>query len=960
MIGIDWNVSFIGREKELKIIQEQLNAWGTRCMIFIAGEGGIGKTRLLHEVERYFDKPDSESTVKILPIFDFDDDQFKFAQNVGVSIGRHLDRTAFDPYLEALRKIRIMEEDVTLSGQEAAYLRRQTMAVNRLFVECFNKVSRKQRILLRIDTTDAIQNTVAFSYIYAMGAKLENTLILVAGRDAKELYEKYKEGLGDDAVFMPLQPFALADSRAYLAEKQKILKVTLPQEWMEKLFILAAGLPVLIDLAIEWAANHRLLPWMEQLALVKLQELQQRATQESEAHQHLSQLREQFKQVVVFPISDLRTKLDQLKFVLAKVYPLDLEGIMEMLSISQEDAQRLIEQAGKSVAIKVLPDGRLKLHDEVQRLIDKYLWLLLDQDGQWEIRDSRRAIAYLQRKSDEMLVEIRDLKQQEKKYIEAADPAHVIDIFSERREKEGMFWSLRLESLRRQLAIDIQTGYEYFQQDYELLREEYSSPSYREGLLTAMSPYAALEHPQADIHGNTLSKDQRLQIQRERALQARFDGLYQQAADIYEQLLHSVPPESEDYIKVLIGQANQLVRIGKLREAIRLTEQALALSEQIRAQHLRIQSTLEIGWIHRLMGNLGQARQYYTNALKLAFEYDDKERIALIYNNIAYVHALEHQERAFDMIEQAIRLWKELAIEREENRFRLGQCYNIAGEICLEMGHPEDSLPYFELSWSIFSQEERQRSDQTTPIAEWSSKARSGRGFACWQLAVAALRKRESEATQRYLQDAQFDLEWAEERCTDVDSPIILQRLGEVHFLLHDYPSAEKIWKQGMKESEQIGDALNEFRNLVSLARLAFYHSIQGFSDWQDFEHYYKFSYRRRYQVHFQNVAGLFYTYLGHLALQTQDISNAVSLYQRGLPPLAETIAYHPFTLTDQLDFIEQEILPHLSHEMVRQFGKSLQSYWLEGMHDMIALNYFREWSDWKGSEQKRTGGRHV
>lgn len=948
----DWNVPFIGREEELNIIREHLNAWGTRRMIFIAGAGGIGKTRLLNEVERHFDKPESERAIKILPIFDFDDDQFKFSQNVGVSIGRHLDPTAFDPYLEALRKMHLMQEGITLASRELAYIRRQTLTVNRLFIECFNNVSRKQRILLRVDTTDAIRNTVAFSYIYEMGTKLANTLILIAGRDANELYDTYKDDLEEDAVLIPLQPFALADSRAYLIEKQKILKVTLPQEWIEKLFILAAGLPVLIDLAIEWAKNHRLLPWMEQLTLAELQDLQQRSTLESEAQQQLHKLRKQFKQVVVSPIADLRTKLDQLKFVLAKVYPLDEEGIMEMLNLNQEDTTRLVEQARQSVAIKILPDGRLKLHDEVQRLIEDYLWPLLDRDGQWELRDSRRAIAYLQRKSNGLLAEIRELKQQEIKYVEAADPAHVLEIFSERSEKEGEFWSLRIEHLRRQLAIDVQAGYASFQKDYELSREE--------GLLTTISSYAALEQPQADIHGNTLSDEQRLRIQRERARQARFDGMYRQAADIYEQLLRKVPQESEAYIEILIGQANQLVRVGKLREVIRLNEQALTLSEQLGSKRWRIQSLLEIGWIQRLMGNLGQAQQYYTNALKLAFEYDDKERIALLYNNIAYVHALQHQEKAFDEIEQAIRLWKVLATEREENRFRLGQCYNIAGEICLEMGHPEDSLPYFELSWSIFSQEERERSDQKTPIAEWSSKSRSGRGFAYWQLAIAALRKEESESVQRYLQDAQFDLEWAAERTTDMDSPVTLQRLGEVYFLLHDYPSAEKTWKEAMKDAEQVGDALNEFRNLCNLVRLAFYHPVKDFAGWQDFERWYKFEYRRRYQVYFQNVVGLFYTYLGHLALQAQDISNAVSLYQRGLPPLAESITYRPFTLTDQLDFIEQEILPHLSCEDARQFGATLQTYWLEGMYEMIALKYFREWSSWKGSENNAAGVNHV
>jgi len=956
-----WSVPFIGRSDELEAIRTHAYDWGTRRIIFISGQGGIGKTRLLNEIERDVATGDEKLALKILPIVDFDEEQYHFAQNIGVMISRQLDRTAFDPYFEAIRKLRLVEESRAKQGEPTPLVQRQILAIDRRFVECFNQVSRKQRVIIRVDTTDDLQDTGIFRYIHDMGMQLSNVLIVAAGRNAHHLYDVYKKDWGQDALHLPLQPFQIEDSRTYLEEKLAILHVTLDRAWMDKLFILAGGLPVLIDLAIEWAQNHRPLPWLEELSAAELQELQRIRDTDEQARQRLADLLEEFKKVVVLPIADLHTKLDYLKFLLSKVYPLDVEGIMEMLNLSRQEAEQLIHKAQKSVAVKVLPDGRLKLHDEVQRLVNKYVWPLLDHNREWEMRDSRRAIAYLSGKSESLLREVRRLKEQEARQIESPDPASVLRISGERSEKESLFWSLRIERLRHQLAIDVQKGYELFQQDDELSREESPGRTYRLNLLETISPYADLEEPKEDIQGQRLQEAQRLSIQQLLAREAGFIGQYRKAAEIYEQLLRRIPKESQEYVKTLNGQANQFVRAGKLREALRVNEEALRLSQEFNYQRWIVQSTLEIGWVYRLMGNLGQAVQYYNNALKLAYQHDDDKRIALIYNNLAYVHGLQHQENAVNEIQQAIRLWKKLAQEREENRFRLGQCYNIAGEIYLEMECPEDSLAYFELSWNIFNREEVESGGQESPVAEWRSKARSGRGFAYWHLAVSAFQKEDHETAQQHLGDALKDLQWAAEYAAHFDSPLIHNRLGEVWFLLKNYEAAKRVWLESLHEARQVGDAFQEFHSLTDLTRLALYHPLEEFPDWKAFETYYNRNYRRHYQSpHFEILVGLFYTYLGHLAFRHEERSEALRFYERGLPVLSEHGTYPPFNLISQLDFVEQEILPQVSKDCVREVANHLREYWLSGMFDMLAFNYFRRWSHWEETGAEHSGGDHV
>lgn len=946
-MALDWSVPFIGRENELKKIQTHLQAWGTRRIIFIWGEGGIGKTRLLHEVEQHFFATDR---VKTLRIIDFDDDYYKFPQNVSVSIGRQLDPIAFDPYFEALRKMHKLEGTGSETDEVPTPIRRHILAINRLLTECFNHVSQQQRVVLRIDTTDALNGLMLRNYMYEIVSQFSNVLILIAGRDTKYWCEKFREDMDEDSVAMPLQPFTLDDSQIYLEQKQKILKATLDKEWVHKLFILAGGLPVLIDLAIEWAQSHRALPWMDELSLSELTLLQEKHRTNDMTQSQLNDLQERFKKIVVMPIADLSCSLDQLKLVLSKVYPLDLEGIMEMLDIGQSDAVRLLNKALRSVVIKNLPDGRIKLHDEVQYLINRYVWPLLDENRQWELRDSRRAITYLTRKSDVLLDELRELKRREAEQINVDNPSQVLEIFGQRREKEGMFWSLRIERLRRQLAINVQQGYESFEQDYQLSRKEASSLSYCQGLLEVIGRYADLDVPGRDIQGNALQEKQKLAILRRLAKQATLDGRYKIAAELFEQLRRRTPKDTEEYIEIMNGQANQLVRAGRLQQALQLNEQALSLGEQLNSRPWIIRSTLEIGLVHRLIGNLEQALQWYHKAFELALTYSDEEQIARIYTHMAYVHALQRENRAFDEIQQAIRQWKKLIQTRKERRFLLGQCYNVAGEVYLAMERPEESLSYFELAWNIFNQEEVENPKQGTPVAEWRSKCRSGRGFTYWQLAVVAQRRNEQEAATQHLQDALRDLVWAAKHATEFDSPMILFRLGEVHFLLKDYQAAEKNWIESMKEARQVGDARTALHSLCKLTHLSFYHPVKNFPGWQDFDRWYRHNYRRQYQTYFELLTGLFYTYLGHLTFKAEDIKNTVKHYNRGLPLLTQSGMHNPFNLIYQLDFVEREIFPLVSSECIQQVGKLLQDPQHAGTYDMIALAYFKEWSGWKES----------
>ncbi|MBN2006245.1 MAG: hypothetical protein JXA21_23015 [Anaerolineae bacterium] len=231
----EWSVPFVGREEELSIIREHLQAWGTRCVIFIVGGGGIGKTRLLNEVGVQFSGLPKIS-LKIPAIIDFDDDRYKFRDNVKFALARQIDASVFTPYFEAFHDLRLTEEQ--WDDANVSIVTRKATAAERAFIESFNIVLRKSRIVLRFDTTDAVSlnDSLVLKYLFDMVTQLENIVMLVAGRNADEIYEQVKNDLGRNAILVQLPPFESTDSHTYLKYKQQAMKVAISdEEWLEKL-----------------------------------------------------------------------------------------------------------------------------------------------------------------------------------------------------------------------------------------------------------------------------------------------------------------------------------------------------------------------------------------------------------------------------------------------------------------------------------------------------------------------------------------------------------------------------------------------------------------------------------------------------------------------------------------------------------------------------------------------------
>jgi hypothetical protein len=60
--------------------------------------------------------------------------------------------------------------------------------------------------------------------------------------------------------------------------------------------------------------------------------------------------------------------------MLSKVYPLDSYGIQSLLEIPKEKSEELFRRAKDITYIKLIPGDFIKLHDEVERIVNQHLW----------------------------------------------------------------------------------------------------------------------------------------------------------------------------------------------------------------------------------------------------------------------------------------------------------------------------------------------------------------------------------------------------------------------------------------------------------------------------------------------------------------------------------------------------------------------------------------------------------
>lgn len=771
-------IPLIGRERELNQIDNRITSHSDSEIVCISGPGGIGKTRLLQEVlARYdFEFNSSENKNYIFSqVVSFDDPSLHLAENVRRLIIRSLGAQHFRKYLEALSDWYKMKD----AGIGRERLAQEESNVDNSFISDFNAISLKKRTVLLFDTIDEeMVGTDSWNYLISLFPKLENVVILAAGRVVEKFYDNVSSLLGERSCLIPLHPFDDIASIEYFQRKQKQLHISIDPSISSRIIKLAKGRPILIDLAVEWMARDIPLPWLE----VDIPENKFEA------------LEAEFEKKLISPVGELRSTIDRLILLTSYIYPISDKFVSFLFNLDISEVQSLFKTVVKDyIYFKPVVHGQLTLHDEVRRMITKWIWPELDPFFDRRRNYSARFIEYASTEADSMRQKIN--KDPLKHYRNPInDTLPLSPIFQEEIDQEDL-WALESLRLKHTLRVDAQKGFELFEDLYQKSTAEYLF-SVRHSLLIMM-----------DKSIDKFTSDQCVSLNIFKAEANLESGKVELAYDTLINYKETVNITPSLQIRALQTLANCSIRLSHIDEADKVLNTALQLSISNNFPALRGQVELTLGWLRRLQGRWEQANKLYLSALNYCFQAEDLLNAGLLLNSIGYIHQLKGDySTGRSSCLQALDIFERLSRLREK-----AMVYSTLGDIYTSSEQFEEAMKSYFQALEIFEAREDW---------EWICIVKHEIAYSLWV-------QNKYEDALKYIQES---LSIAKTRHINKELPIIMYHMGWIqwdHIKFEGLGDAEyeisiSYFQQSYEESIRYQNKFIQLSDLVAFADLSY------------------------------------------------------------------------------------------------------------------------------------------
>ncbi len=758
---ITQRIGFVGREDILRRMDDVVSGKDPKIALFVEGGGGIGKTRLLTEVYRRYAPADHLGVVNVV---DFDDSYLQISGNLEQHIAKSLGTEHFKEYFERVKRLRQAEQ----AGMSEEFLEQDEDAMRAAFLKNLNFYAQFRRVVLLLDTCEKLKNAQVWENIFNLMENAENTVFFIAGREdekTSETHQRFLEAqsrLSADSVGVEtLQPLKPEESLWYLKEKQKEKRVSLSEPVVKGLLTLSQGRPILLDLAIEWIARDIPQDWILEIAEKQL------------STSDLNSRRFEFEKLLVSPITQIRTRMDQLCLLLSRVYPLDSEGIARLLRISQKEARHLREEAVTYVFIKQLPNDQISLHDDMRRMIHEHVWGIIDPLKERRIRQSATAKEYLKSKIEEAGKGAGEPQAAEAKPASLSIMEYALE--QERRVLRGMY-----------LFHALYANFEEGVKEFTRLFDEDSSNNSREILIDQIESREFEERA---------AKLERLEVLSRKAEFLKRKGELSQALQLVKKCL-SIASDDDAKLDFLIKAASVEVNLGRASEAVKNLKEAQRLCETNEALKKWQANVFNLlGFASRMQGKLSEASTYYRKALNalLASKHSAETLKAAILNNLGYVTAQEGRYRsALGYCQQAFEIRQGI-----NDRIDIGSSFSAMGEVYRNWGKYSEALRNYEEALKIFEAEEAQT---------WLARVYSFRG------AVYRL--------MGELDLAEKDLQKSIEFRVRAEQPWAYHVLGCVYWNRGELSQALQLFEKSGRLAKDIYDIRTEINNLVGSAEV--------------------------------------------------------------------------------------------------------------------------------------------
>ena len=871
-------VPFTGRQDVLNEIYPLVEDQGGQNIICIEASGGIGKTRLLEEIALKYHGIGEQKKLLSIEIIDFDDQSFLSPKQTGRKIARILGEEEFSTYFKAQQQYRQM----TIAGVGLDELEQVRQNVRITFEECFNRITENTRILLSFDTTDHLEEGKGMWREFATIAHLRNVCVLVSGRNARKIGSWLKaHGTTAQVHRIQLLPLNEKESRFYLEAKQRSRHVPMSTEITDKIIILSAGKPILLDLAVEWLCRNIPLEWLYN---VPVSELSTKKRQK------------EFEKLLVHKITELRKPIDRLVLIMAHVYPLDEEMIDYFI---KTDAQRLMNEAKTYVFIKQLPGGFISLHDEVRRMVNEYV---LPNDRKDILRElkgySKDAAAYFAiqgKKLKKQLEEIENIGNGQTKnaqYIKRGELLRKRIFSMEKEVYHTFFWNMKqgvqtysevIWRLRRDCRIQA------------AIRVQESIRLYLDGF----------------------DEEQRHQYELLRVRLLNDSGKAEEAEGILLEFLEQkksvTDAEKADIYNAL---AVSELRLGKLNQA--LEHQLACLEFMIQAKKIEFIPDIanHTGYIYERIGNVKAAVEYYHKAFEttLKAEQPGRNLMAKTLDNLSYAYCqLGSFAEAQSYVDQALKIWD---IIKEENQIARGEI--TQGVIYRDLGRYDDAVIY--LRRAI---ERLEEPDDHQKLI----KAFFHLGWTQWFKAAEMETKDEqyTETLRSARRDFEHSLQLAEKYRLTADLPGILHQMSNVYHLLGEKEKALEINNRAYDLSRKVHDIRYAVDSLVGKAEFDYdngqYDQIPDYA--RELEEGYE---DKGYE--FPRFYGRMRRILADIAFEREEYSLAQKDYIRAIAQIRQHSGYGMYSIDKELARLEKKLQVLPAADIALEMCIHMRSEW--------------------------------
>lgn len=656
---------------------------------------------------------------------------------------------------------------------------------------------------------------------------------------------------------LELKKFNSLEIEEYIQKKRINSSIRVNPKTEEKIAILSRGKPILIDLAIDRIGVNDSISWLDRYSVDDILFANR---------YEKADLEKRFEDGLISNIIKAESKIDEYILLLSLIKQANKAEVEEILELERWEREDIFEYSKSSVIFKNIDNYEVSLHDEISRMLEVYI----EKEGTFSKRDDfiERSIEVLEQ---ELVTQGHDSRYQ-------------------------TFIKQRL--LRLKLYKSVAVGVDYF---LEVFEEEYSSGllfKYIKPLIDNIEAYIPL------IDSVELKSAVLLKIAHYYIKDGKYDKSYQLMNHEYSQEV-----TGEARVNLLLSLVNAKIRIGKFKEAIETSKEALTISQKEGNRQLEAKSLNILGWAYRNNGKLSKAIAHYLQANRLVEQNrscrENQMLKGWIHNNLAFAYAQKSNiKSAFKLADIAKSIWEKLAFETGE-----GALHEVYGEIYLKYGYFEKAIEHYNRAINIFIKQ--------------GDKDFSKRAFV--ERAIAHI-------YAKNLKNAKDDLEDAIDIYIDISSLDVCLHYQKAYIALLEghYEDAEQSIQRLIEIDEFHPNP--EYRlfsiylkQSIAIKRESFHEELALREEYKAFKESYPDS---KYYL----VEALIFKKFGDLLLlQKADILLVLEEYKKAFNNFKKYGESEPYSLYAQMRELDELFRYHeINTEIIRSIGEGLCLFWEE------------------------------